>query len=328
MKSPIHKIKTPWHGHGGRKQSDVVMSFSLRWDVPLQHSWALAAVTLLTLACWEHSAQCTAICHRHKLQASLAAWTSKKGNLSSWYRRTKHWTTGTPCDSSISWLLAHQVHNSAKDHSSCNTNDQHTKDNASIRGNHIPYQRLGQGSFILLAVKFDGCYYYHIWFGRCCGVKVVSASFSICDFTLSARVRWFEKGKTTQVHTGSIIKCICTHSMPKLPILPHSITGCQKSYYSTQAGELRKRAHEISRISYIRDHRAHTKRNIVIIFTGTPRHAYQKVTVSQTTPHAIFFSQQGLARQCNLSKGWKIPIVTPNQGCCTRDATLAQKKSD
>lgn len=48
MKSPIHKIKTPWHGHGGRKQSDVVMSFWLfRWDVPLQHSWALAAVTLL-----------------------------------------------------------------------------------------------------------------------------------------------------------------------------------------------------------------------------------------------------------------------------------------
>lgn len=98
MKSPIHKIKTPWHGHGGRK-SDVVMSFSLfRWDVPLQHSWALAAVTLLTLAhaCWEHSAQCTAICHRHKLQASLAAWMSKKGNLSSWYRRKNHWTTGIP----------------------------------------------------------------------------------------------------------------------------------------------------------------------------------------------------------------------------------------
>ena len=100
--------------------------------------------------------------------------------------------------------------------------------------------------------------------------KVVSASFSICDFTLSAKVRWLEKGTTIYVHTGWIIKFICPHSMPKLPILPHSITGCKHSYYSTQAGELRKRAHEISRISYtIRDHRAHTKQNIMIIFTGT-----------------------------------------------------------
>ena len=94
----------------------------------------------------------------------------------------KHWTTGTPCDLSVSSLLAHQVHNAAKNHSSCNTNDQHTKDNASMRGNPIPCQRLGQGSFIL-AVKFDG-WYYHI-FGRCCGVKVVSAY--ICDLTLHAK---------------------------------------------------------------------------------------------------------------------------------------------
>lgn len=104
--SPMQRkkiVKLPWNHltRPRRKKAEwcFVMSFSLfRWDVPLQHSWALAAVTLLTLAhaCWEHSAQCTAICHRHKLQASLAAWMSKKGNLSSWYRRTKHWTTGIP----------------------------------------------------------------------------------------------------------------------------------------------------------------------------------------------------------------------------------------